>query len=87
MIFVNGKAGVDELSQSLKAKEFFNTSIHGDKSQYDRHEAIKKFKTGQVSIIIATDVASRGLDIKNIGTVVNFDVPKNIETHIHRIGT
>ena len=74
------------MSKSLKAKEFFNTSIHGDKSQYDRHEAIKKFKAGQVSIIIATDVASRGLDIPNVDLVIQLEPPKEVETYIHRSG-
>ena len=60
--------------------------IHGDKLQVERQKAIKKFSSGEIPILVATDVASRGLDFPNVSYVFNFDMPKNIEDYIHRIG-
>ncbi len=61
-------------------------SIHGDKNQQRRTEAISKFKSGDVPILIATDVASRGIDFPNVSYVFNFEMPTNIDDYIHRIG-
>lgn len=60
--------------------------IHGDKIQVERQKAIKQFSSGEIPILVATDVASRGLDFPNVSYVFNFDMPKNIEDYIHRIG-
>jgi hypothetical protein len=60
--------------------------LHGDKDQNSRMEVLRKFKSGECSVLVATDVASRGLDIKDVRTVINYDAAKNIETHVHRIG-
>ncbi|OQS07296.1 DEAD/DEAH box RNA helicase [Thraustotheca clavata] len=88
LVFVTSKAGVDELSTNLNSHTIpFNcVSIHGDKSQYERSDALHKFKTSACPILIATDVAARGLDIKGVSNVVNYDIAKNIDTHVHRIG-
>jgi ATP-dependent RNA helicase DDX3X len=68
-------------------KANYNTiSIHGDKNQQKRQEAINKFKSGDVPILIATDVASRGIDFPNVTFVFNFEMPTNIDDYIHRIG-
>ena len=60
------------------------TSIHGDRSQREREEALRRFKTGQTPIIVATAVAARGLDIPNVKHVINFDLPGDVEEYVHR---
>ncbi|MCH5687324.1 C-terminal helicase domain-containing protein [Niabella sp. W65] len=60
--------------------------IHGDKSQYYRTKAIQQFKTGHTRVLIATDVASRGLDVQNVTHVINYQLPQTMEAYIHRIG-
>ena len=62
------------------------TSIHGDRSQREREDALYDFKTGRRPVIVATDVASRGLDIPNVAYVINYDMPNNIDDYVHRIG-
>lgn len=88
LIFANSKAGCEELAKNLNgtSARFAALCLHGDKTQADRSEALAKFKAGECAILVATDVAARGLDVKNIKNVVNFDVAKNIDTHVHRIG-
>ena len=86
IIFRRTKYGVDKLEKSLLKNGYKVDSIHGDKTQILRQEALKKFKNGDVNILIATDVAARGIDVKNIDTVINFDIPNIPETYIHRIG-
>ncbi|KAF0699601.1 Aste57867_9852 [Aphanomyces stellatus] len=88
LIFIGSKAGVDELTKSLDGlgDAYPCVSLHGDKSQYDRADALRKFKSGACAILVATDVAARGLDIKDVKNVVNYEVAKNIDTHVHRIG-
>ncbi|KAH9131724.1 hypothetical protein LEN26_007646 [Aphanomyces euteiches] len=88
LIFIGSKAGVDELATNLNGLGgvYPCVSLHGDKSQYDRAEALRKFKTGACSILVATDVAARGLDIKDVKNIVNYEVAKNIDSHVHRIG-
>ncbi|TMW64904.1 hypothetical protein Poli38472_009071 [Pythium oligandrum] len=86
IIFCETKRGADELSRNLRATRYGCKSIHGNKSQEERDWTLKEFKEGRTQILVATDVASRGLDIKDIRYVVNFDMPKNIEDYIHRIG-
>ena len=61
-------------------------SIHGDRSQSEREEALNAFKSNEVQILVATDVAARGLDIPDVSLVVNYDTPQNIEDYVHRIG-
>lgn len=92
LIFVGSRVDTDTLAENLK-KFFLHRqlavgldSLHGDKTQADRSNILRKFRSGEVSVLIATDVASRGLDIKDIRTVVNYDCAKNIDTHVHRIG-
>jgi len=70
----------------LKNNNYKVESIHGDKSQSARQEALKKFKKGEVNILIASDVAARGIDIKNVDAVINFDLPNLPEIYVHRIG-
>ena len=86
IIFRRTKYGVDKLEKALSRNGYKVDSIHGDKTQNLRQEALQKFKNGDVNILIATDVAARGIDIKNVDAVINFDLPNISETYVHRIG-
>ncbi len=86
LIFRRTKFGVDKLEQSLLKNGYTVQTIHGDKTQNDRQTALNKFKHGEVNILIATDVAARGIDIDELDAVVNFDIPNIPETYVHRIG-
>jgi ATP-dependent RNA helicase RhlE len=86
LIFRRTKFGVDKLEKALAKNKYYVESIHGDKSQTARQEALMKFKKREVNILIATDVAARGIDIKDVDIVINFDLPNLPETYIHRIG-
>ena len=86
IIFLETKKSVDNLENFLSKRNYNVLAIHGDKPQIQRQEAIRLFSNGEVPILIATDVASRGLDFPNVSYVFNFDMPKNIEDYIHRIG-
>ncbi len=86
IIFRRTKYGVDKLEQTLLKNNYKVDSIHGDKTQLLRQEALHNFKSGEVNILIATDVAARGIDVKNVDAVINFDLPNISETYVHRIG-
>ncbi|KAN0022185.1 hypothetical protein ACTFIU_004356 [Dictyostelium citrinum] len=86
IVFAETRKGVDELQRVLQFSGFKSIGIHGNKSQPERDFVLSQFKNGLVPIMIATDVASRGLDIKDIKYVVNYDFPNTIEVYIHRIG-
>ena len=86
IIFLEKKKSVDKLEDFLLNRNYNAIGIHGDKLQVERQKAIKQFSNGEIPILVATDVASRGLDFPNVSYVFNFDMPKNIEDYIHRIG-
>lgn len=86
LIFVETKRACDYVEHVLCSRGFPACSIHGDKSQREREEALRAFKRGETPVMVATDVASRGLDIPNVTNVVNFDLPTNIDDYVHRIG-
>lgn len=86
LIFRRTKFGVEKLEQTLIKNGYKVETIHGDKSQNLRQEALQKFKDKKATILIATDVAARGIDIDNLDAVVNFDLPNVPETYVHRIG-
>lgn len=86
IIFRRTKFGVDKLEKTLLKNQFKVATIHGDKSQAKRQEALMSFKANEVNILIATDVASRGIDIQQLDHVINFDLPNIPETYVHRIG-
>ncbi|KAK3151425.1 hypothetical protein QOZ80_3AG0245700 [Eleusine coracana subsp. coracana] len=86
LVFASKKARVDELEKELNQRGFRIAALHGDKDQASRMETLQKFKSGVYHVLVATDVAARGLDIKSIKTVVNFDIVKEMDMHIHRIG-
>jgi len=86
LIFRRTKMGVDKLEQTLSKNGYKVETLHGDKSQNDRKTALGKFKNNYVNILIATDLAARGIDVKELDAVVNFDLPNVPETYVHRIG-
>lgn len=86
LIFGRTKHGVSKLASELSKRGFKAESIHGNKTHVQRQRALGSFKTGQVQVLVATDVAARGLDIPNVSHVINFDVPATYEDYIHRIG-
>jgi superfamily II DNA/RNA helicase len=86
LIFGRTKRGVQKLSDSLNDQGFRADAIHGNKNQSQRVRTLDKFKQSVIKILIATDVASRGLDIPNVSHVINFDLPESYEAYIHRIG-
>lgn len=86
IIFRRTKFGVDKLEKILLKNRYKLVTIHGDKSQSARQQALETFKSKEVRILIATDVAARGLDIEGIDAVINFDTPNIPETYVHRIG-
>lgn len=85
-VFCNSKLGCARLARSLERDGFRTTALHGDKSQDERLKALEAFKAGSVDLLICTDVAARGLDIKDVPGVFNFDIPFNAEDYVHRIG-
>jgi len=86
LIFVETKKKASQLDYSLNRKGLPVSSIHGDKAQTDRTTALKNFSMGRTPILIATNVAARGLDISNVAHVINYDMPNNIDDYVHRIG-
>jgi superfamily II DNA/RNA helicase len=86
LIFGRTKHGVEKLCQTLIRQGFKAESIHGDKNQNKRQSALKAFRDNQSQILVATDVAARGLDIPNVSHVINFEVPATYEDYVHRIG-
>jgi len=86
LIFVDTKRRCDTIADFLNMNDIGCVSIHGDKTQSEREQALYLFKNGRASVMVATDVASRGLDINNVAHVINVDVPQNIDDYVHRIG-
>jgi len=86
LVFTNTKLQADKIVDNLKATNIKARAIHGDKSQGMRMEALKGFKSKKISVLVATDVAARGINIINLPHVINFELPLNNEDYIHRIG-
>ena len=86
ILFCNTKRMVDSVSNYLKNYDFSAEGIHGDMKQAQRTKVMNSFKKGQTNILIATDVAARGIDVNDIDYVINYDIPQNIEYYVHRIG-
>ena len=86
LIFVNSKLGAARLARSFERDGLRTSALHGDKSQDERLKSLEAFKSGEVDVLVATDVAARGLDIADLPIVFNFDVPFNAEDYVHRIG-
>ncbi len=86
LVFHRTKIGAADLASKLQARGYSAEAMHGDMSQAQREQTIKRLKNGQVEIVVATDVAARGLDVDRITTVVNYDIPGDNESYVHRIG-
>src|SRR5690606_32106119 len=86
LVFASTKRYTEKIKNELIDRGFKAESIHGDKTQGKRQRALDDFKTGRINILVATDVAARGLDIKGVTHVINYDEPNNYEDYIHRIG-
>jgi len=86
IVFSNTKIGASRLSRHLEQKGIKASAIHGDKTQQERMAALDAFKGGSVEVLVATDVAARGLDISDLPCVINYDLPYNAEDYVHRIG-
>ncbi|MGH8326133.1 MAG: DEAD/DEAH box helicase [Steroidobacteraceae bacterium] len=86
LVFVRTKLETTELAERLEARGFNVAALHGDIPQQQRERTISRLKAGQVDIVVATDVAARGLDVERISHVVNYDIPYDSETYVHRIG-
>ncbi len=86
LVFVRTKRGADRLVKKLKARDVFAAAMHGDKSQSQRQKALASFERGDVTVLIATDVAARGIDVPEVTHVINFDAPEDADAYTHRIG-
>ncbi|MEX0994251.1 MAG: DEAD/DEAH box helicase [Balneolaceae bacterium] len=86
IIFTSTKKGTDELQRLLKKEGIKAASIHGDRSQEERNRSLNAFKSGEFPVIVATNVLARGIDIKDVSMIVNYDTPHNTDDYIHRIG-
>jgi ATP-dependent RNA helicase RhlE len=86
LIFEETKHKVNKLSKMLNQKGIRSDEIHGNKTQSARQKALNNFKTGKVNVLVATDVAARGIDVSDITHVINYQVPQSFDTYIHRIG-
>lgn len=86
IIFGRTKRRVDELSEALKKRGYSAEGLHGDLSQNQRDIVMRKFRDGSIDVLVATDVAARGLDVSGVSHVINFDLPQDPESYVHRIG-
>ncbi len=86
LVFTRTKITADRVAQRLERTGISNAAIHGDRNQLQRTQALENFKQGQISVLVATDVAARGIDIEELTHVINFELPNNPEDYIHRIG-
>jgi ATP-dependent RNA helicase RhlE len=86
LVFTGTRIGANRLAHQLRRDHIHADAIHGDKTQAEREAALEDFKAGKTSVLVATDVASRGLDIEGLPQVINFDVPRSPEDYVHRIG-
>lgn len=86
IIFCKTKRGVDELVESMQGRGYNVEGMHGDMNQNQRINTLKKFKSNTLDFLVATDVAARGIDVQDISHVINYDIPQDIESYVHRIG-
>lgn len=86
LVFARTKHGSDRIARDLKKKDVNAAAIHGDKAQNQRQKVLKGFKNGDIRVLVATDIAARGIDIDKLKYVINYDIPEVAETYVHRIG-
>jgi ATP-dependent RNA helicase RhlE len=85
-VFARTKHGADRIAKDLKKAGVRSDAIHGDKTQVSRQRALTDFKSGKLRVLVATDIAARGIDVDNLTHIINFDLPNVPETYVHRIG-
>ncbi|MCB5288234.1 MAG: DEAD/DEAH box helicase [Candidatus Cloacimonetes bacterium] len=86
LLFSKTKHGADRITKNLKQEKIKTAAIHGDKAQNARQKALQQFKDGEIRVLVATDIAARGIDIDKLKYVINYDIPNIAETYVHRIG-
>ena len=86
IVFVNTKIGCDRLARQLATTGLRAQALHADRSQKDRTDTVEAFRAGRVKVLVATDVAARGLDIEGIPLIVNYEVPRGLDSYVHRVG-
>ena len=86
LVFSRTKHGADKIVRNLKKKQIDAAAIHGNKTQVQRQKALKAFKNKKIRVLVASDIAARGIDIDKLMHVINYDVPNEAETYVHRIG-
>ncbi|WP_141706210.1 DEAD/DEAH box helicase [Desulfuribacillus alkaliarsenatis] len=86
IVFCRTKKGVDELADTLQDRGYLAEGLHGDLSQAQRDKVMHKFRDGSIELLIATDVAARGIDVENVSHVINYDIPQDPESYVHRVG-
>jgi superfamily II DNA/RNA helicase len=86
ILFCETKRGTEKMAKKLKERDILVDAIHGDKSQRAREVALRKFKSGRIQVLVATDVAARGIDVPNVSLVINYEAPRTYNDYVHRIG-
>jgi len=86
LVFVRTKRGADRLTKRLRKRDLEAVAMHGDKTQGQRERALARFEAGEVDALVATDVAARGIDVEGVTHVINFDVPEDRDSYVHRVG-
>lgn len=86
IVFCRTKKGVDELADALQSRGYMAGGLHGDLNQMERNRVMRDFRSGRIELLIATDVAARGIDVGNVTHVINYDIPQDAESYVHRIG-
>jgi ATP-dependent RNA helicase RhlE len=86
LVFSRTKHGADRISKNLQKKDINSSAIHGGKTQQQRQKVLQAFKNNEIRVLVATDIAARGIDIDKLSHVLNFDIPNESETYVHRIG-
>ena len=86
LVFCNTKKLVDELVEDLQLRGYFADGLHGDLKQQQRDRVMESFRSGKIDLLVATDVAARGIDVDDVEAVFNYDVPQDDEYYVHRIG-
>jgi len=86
LLFSRTKHGADKIDRNLRKQKIRSAAIHGDKAQNQRQKALKQFKAGEIRVLVATDLAARGIDIDKLKYVINYDIPNVAESYVHRIG-
>ncbi len=86
LIFTRTRHGADRLASFLSGKDYPASAIHGDKSQGRRERMLREFRSGETPVLVATDIAARGIDVKDVRLVINYDLPEEPEVYVHRIG-